>query len=147
MVRPATENDLEQLCHLFDAYRVFYRKTSDIEAAHKFLKDRIEKKESVIYVDEENEKLTGFTQLYPLFSSTRMQQSWLLNDLYVLPEFRGRDISKKLIAAARMLAKQTGAAGILLETEKTNDIGNRLYPAAGFQLYQETNFYWWENEQ
>lgn len=147
MVRQATENDLEQLCHLFDAYRVFYRKRSDIEAAHKFLKDRIAKKESVIYVDEENEKLTGFTQLYPLFSSTRMQRSWLLNDLYVLPEFRGRDISKKLIAAARLLAKQTGAAGILLETEKTNAIGNRLYPAAGFQLYQETNFYWWENEQ
>ncbi len=147
MVRPATENDLEQLCHLFDAYRVFYRKSSDIETARKFLKDRIEKKESVIYVYEENEKLTGLTQLYPLFSSTRMQRSWLLNDLYVLPEFRGRDISKKLIAAARLLAKQTGAAGILLETEKTNDIGNRLYPAAGFQLYHETNYYWWENEQ
>lgn len=146
MVRPATVYDLEQLCHLFDAYRCFYRKTSDIEAAHKFLKDRIEKKESVIYVDEEKEKLTGFTQLYPQFSSTRMQRSWLLNDLFVLPEFRGREISKKLIAAAKLLAKETGAAGVLLETEKTNDIGNQLYPSAGFQLYNETNFYWWENE-
>ena len=103
-------------------------------------------KESVIYVDEENEKLTGFTQLYPLFSSTRMQRSWLLNDLYVLPEFRGRGISKKLIAVARLLAKETGATGVLLETEKTNEIGNKLYPSAGFQLYNETNFYWWENE-
>ena len=146
MVRPATLNDLQQLCHLFDAYRRFYRKPPDIEGTNTFLKNRIEMKESVIYVDEENEKLTGFTQLYPLFSSTRMQRSWLLNDLYVLPEFRGRGISKKLIAVARLLAKETGATGVLLETEKTNEIGNKLYPSAGFQLYNETNFYWWENE-
>lgn len=147
MVRPATVNDLRQLCLLFDSYRLFYRKRSDLEGANAFLKNRIEKKESVIYVDEENKILTGFTQLYPQFSSTRMQRSWLLNDLYVLPEFRGRGISKKLIEAAKLLAKETGAAGLLLETEKANEIGNQLYPSAGFQLYDETNFYWWENEQ
>ncbi len=147
MIRPATVNDLQQLCNLFDAYRLFYRKTSDIVGANAFLKERIEKKDSVIYVDEENNKITGFTQLYPQFSSTRMLRSWLLNDLYVLPEFRGRGISKKLIAAAKQLAKETGAAGLLLETEKVNSIGNQLYPSAGFQLYNETNFYWWENVQ
>ena len=41
----------------------------------------------------------------------------------------------------------TGSAGLLLETEKANRIGNKLYPSAGFSLYDQTNFYWWENNE
>ncbi len=145
-IRQAKESDLEQLARLFDLYRIFYRKQSDLNAAIFFLKERLHKNESVIFVAEENESLIGFTQLYPQFSSTRMMRTWLLNDLYVLNEYRGRGISKQLIDAAKQLAKQTDAAGLLLETEKTNMVGNRLYPSAGFVLYSETNFYWWENK-
>ncbi|MDX2046574.1 MAG: GNAT family N-acetyltransferase [Chitinophagaceae bacterium] len=145
-IRQAKESDLEQLARLFDLYRIFYRKQSDLNAANFFLKERLHKNESVIFVAEENESLIGFTQLYPQFSSTRMMRTWLLNDLYVLNEYRGRGISKQLIDAAKQLAKQTDAAGLLLETEKTNMVGNRLYPSAGFVLYSETNFYWWENK-
>ena len=146
MVRPATLEDIQQLTALFDAYRIFYRKQTDIVAADKFLRERIEQKESVIFVDEVNAILTGFTQLYPLFSSTRMRRSWLLNDLFVLPVYRGLGISKKLIEAAKQLSNETGASGILLETEKSNTTGNRLYPSTGFQIYDDTNFYWWENK-
>ena len=144
MIRRANAGDIAQLAHLFDAYRIFYRKASDINGAAKFLEERIYKNESVIFVAEEKEILTGFTQLFPLFSSTRMQRSWLLNDLYVLPGFRGKGISKELIDAAKQHAFETDAAGILLETEKTNEVGNQLYPATGFVLYNETNFYWWD---
>ena len=146
MIRRATPNDLPQLSQLFDAYRIFYRKTPDITKAADFLNERMKKNESVIFVDDENGTLTGFTQLYPQFSSTRMQRSWLLNDLYVQPSFRGQGISKKLIEAAKQLARETKAAGLLLETEKTNSTGNQLYPSAGFVLYNETNFYWWDTK-
>src|SRR5882672_8652450 len=131
-VRKAVIDDLSQLAGLFNLYRIFYRKESDIESAKIFLRDRMQQHESVIYVAEENQKLIGFTQLYPQFSSTRMKRSWLLNDLYVLEEYRGKGISKQLIEAAKQLAKETTSAGLLLETEKTNIIGNHLYPSAGF---------------
>jgi GNAT superfamily N-acetyltransferase len=146
MIRRATTNDLPQLSQLFDAYRIFYRKPSDITGASEFLKERMKENDSVIFIDDENGTLTGFTQLYPQFSSTRMQRSWLLNDLYVHPTFRGKGISKKLIEAAKQLARGTNAAGLLLETEKTNITGNQLYPSAGFVLYNETNFYWWDSK-
>ncbi len=144
MIRRATTNDLPQLSQLFDAYRIFYRKSSDISRAADFISERMKENESVIFVDDENGTLTGFTQLYPQFSSTRMQRAWLLNDLYVHPAYRGKGISKKLIEAAKQLARETNAAGLLLETEKTNITGNQLYPSAGFVLYNETNFYWWD---
>jgi GNAT superfamily N-acetyltransferase len=86
-------------------------------------------------------------QLYPQFSSTRMKRSWLLNDLFVLKEHRERGISKQLIEMAKNLAVKTGAAGLLLETEKTNQIGNRLYLSTGFVMNETSNFYWWENRQ
>jgi len=144
-VRKAVIDDLSQLAGLFNLYRIFYRKESDIESAKIFLRDRMQQHESVIYVAEENRKLIGFTQLYPQFSSTRMKRSWLLNDLYVLEEYRGKGISKQLIEAAKQLAKETNSAGLLLETEKTNIIGNHLYPSAGFIFNNLTNFYWWDN--
>jgi GNAT superfamily N-acetyltransferase len=144
-IRNAVEEDLPQLAALFNLYRIFYRKESDYERAKSFLDERMKKKESEIYVAEEDDRLVGFTQLYPQFSSTRMKRSWLLNDLYVLQEYRGKGISRKLIGAAKLLAKETGSAGILLETEKTNAVGNQLYPSAGFEIYNQTNFYWWEN--
>jgi ribosomal protein S18 acetylase RimI-like enzyme len=144
-IRTATINDLPQLSKLFDLYRIFYRKQTDVGEAKKFLAERINNKESVIFVAEEENDLLAFTQLYPQFSSTRMNRTWLLNDLFVLKEHRERGISKQLIEMAKQLAIKTNAAGLLLETEKTNIVGNRLYPSTGFVINETSNFYWWEN--
>jgi len=89
--------------------------------------------------------LTGFTQLYPLFSSTRMKRYWLLNDLFVNENHRGKGHSKALIEKAKELCIATNACGILLETDKTNEIGNQLYPNCGFEQYTHANFYEWTN--
>lgn len=48
MTRKATAADLQQLAELFDQYRIFYHKESDIQAAEKFLAERIENKDSEI---------------------------------------------------------------------------------------------------
>ncbi|MBD3906694.1 GNAT family N-acetyltransferase [Chryseobacterium sp. Ch-15] len=146
MTRKATIQDLPQLSELFDQYRVFYHKDSDIPAAENFLKGRIENNDSEIFVAENDGKLVGFVQLYPLFSSTRMKRYWLLNDLYVNENYRGKGFSKQLIEEAKKHAKSTDASGILLETGKSNDIGNQLYPSCGFEIYDEVNFYEWTNK-
>jgi GNAT superfamily N-acetyltransferase len=146
IIRTATVNDLPQLSNLFDQYRIFYRKESAIEEAKIFLEERIQHNESIIFVAEQKDQLLGFTQLYPQFSSTTMKRIWLLNDLFVHKDQRGKGISKQLIERAKLLAADTNAAGLLLETEKTNTIGNKLYPSAGFVLNETSNFYWWTRE-
>ena len=143
--RKAELPDISQLAILFDEYRIFYHKKSNVEAAKNFLKERIENKDSEIFVSEENGILIGFVQLYPLFSSTRMKKYWLLNDLFVNKNFRGKGFSKALIEEAKELAKHSNACGILLETGKSNEIGNQLYPSCGFEMYDEVNFYEWTN--
>lgn len=143
--RKATFKDLEQLSALFDQYRIFYHKESDIPAAENFLKERIQNKDSEIFIAEKDGILTGFVQLYPIFSSTRMQRYWLLNDLYVNAGHRGKGYSKELIEAAKELCRSSNACGMLLETGKSNDVGNQLYPSCGFELYDSVNFYEWTN--
>lgn len=144
-IRVAKSTDLEQLAVLFDGYRVFYRKETDVQAAKAFLDARLTAKDSEIYVCEIEGVLTGFVQLYPLFSSTRMQKLWLLNDLFVNPDYRGKGISVALIERAKELVKDSGACGMFLETEKTNVVGNNLYPKTGFELNKGANYYEWNN--
>jgi GNAT superfamily N-acetyltransferase len=145
LIRKATEKDLRQVAELFDAYRVFYHKKSDLGAAKVFLRERLTAKDSVIFVCEnQDDKLVGFTQLYPLFSSTRMKRLWLLNDLFVDPDSRGKGVSIRLIERAKELAKDTDACGLILETGKNNKVGNKLYPKMGFTLNEASNFYEWD---
>jgi N-acetylglutamate synthase-like GNAT family acetyltransferase len=118
-IRKATINDLKFIVELFDKYRVFYEKESDKEKAKDFLSNRLKHNDSEIFVAETNNNLVGFVQLYPLFSSTRMQRLWLLNDLFVEEDHRGRGISKQLIEASKNLA-------LLLKNEKITHIYMRL---------------------
>ena len=69
-IRRAASTDLDALAVLFDAYRVFYEKKSDPEGARRFLEDRLQNNDSIVFLafDKHGEPL-GFTQLYPLFSS------------------------------------------------------------------------------
>jgi len=142
--RKATEQDLNQVAELFDAYRVFYRKTSDIDGAKSFINDRFKQNDSEIFIAEDaQQNIVGFTQLYPLFSSTRMQKLWLLNDLFVNQNARTKGVGIGLIEKAKELVVETKACGMFLETEKSNEIGNNLYPKTGFSYNSGSNFYEW----
>jgi GNAT superfamily N-acetyltransferase len=96
-----------------------------------------------MFICEVNNILTGFVQLYPLFSSVRVSKYWLLNDLFIDSEFRGKGYSKLLIDRAKELVLESGACGMMLETEKSNKIGNSLYPKTGFKINDLSNFYEW----
>ncbi len=141
----ATKEHLSLLVPVFDAYRVVYRKPSDTSAATQFLSDRLSNQDSVIYIAiADDASIKGFVQLYPLFSSTRMKRLWMLNDLFVMPQYRGQGISKLLIDAAKTLATNTNSCGLLLETEKNNSVANALYINTGFSLDNDHNYYSWD---
>ena len=142
-VREAKLSDLKNLSVLFNSYRMFYGKVSDIRVAEEFLKSRIENKDSKIFICEFNNELSGFVQLYPIFSSTRVSKYWLLNDLFVDINKRGKGYSKLLIERSKELVIESKACGMMLETEKSNDIGNLLYPSTGFKKNELCNFYEW----
>jgi len=134
-VREAAPEDLDCLAPLFDAYRQFYRQPPDLEGAHGFLADRIGAGESRIFLaEEEAGEALGFVQLFPSFSSVSMKRLWVLNDLFVHPAARGRGVARALMERARRLAIETGAKGLILETEPDNWRAKRLYEDLGYVL-------------
>lgn len=140
----ATLQDVGELSLLFDAYRTFYGKPSNIEGATNFLHDRIDNNESVVFLSRSSEgTIAGFVQLYPIFSSVRLKSAWLLNDLFVAQAWRGTGISLTLIEAAKNFSKDTGSCGLLLETDKSNLIANSLYRRTGFSIDEDHNYYFW----
>jgi GNAT superfamily N-acetyltransferase len=133
-------SDIPRLAPLFDAYRQFYEQASDLPGAAAYLTDRLERHESVIFLAEEATMPTaartspaGFTQLYPSFSSVSMCPHWILNDLFVSPEFRRLGVGAALLERARQFATGTGAKSMMLETAVTNKAAQALYESLGWK--------------
>ena len=133
-VRQATVQDMDMLTVLFDGYRQFYGKPSDLAGGRDFLTERFRHHESLILLacDEHGEGL-GFTQLYPLFSSARMVRTYLLNDLFVARQGRRQGVAAALLKAAAELAQTLGAASLSLSTAIDNVPAQALYESLGWQ--------------
>ncbi|WP_072679354.1 N-acetyltransferase [Arcobacter sp. LA11] len=138
IVKKANANDVKKLTKLFDSYRVFYNQESNLELAEVFLKERVEKDESVIfYVQNEKEEYLGFTQLYPSFSSVSAKSSWILNDLFVDENHRQKGIAKMLMNQATQMAIKSGSKGIFLQTALENKKAQTLYEELGYVKDEE----------
>lgn len=142
ITRAGTEQ-MDWIAPLFDAYRQFYRRPSDLAAARAFMTERLNRDESVLYlalVQTGNaSNAVGFVHLYPTFSSLSLRPQWILSDLYVTPEARQHGVGAALMNRAAKLARDTRADGLLLETATDNFAAQRLYESLGYK--RDTEFF------
>jgi GNAT superfamily N-acetyltransferase len=142
--RQAVLADLDLIAPLFDGYRCFYGKDSDPAIAHAFIAERLMLCDSVIFLAlDEAGNAMGFTQLYPSFSSVSARRIWILNDLFVTSQARGRGVGKALLDAARQYAIQTGAKRLVLSTAHDNP-AQKLYESQAY--VRDTGFLHYELE-
>ena len=132
-VRRATLADIDAVAPLFDAYRQFYHQPGDLDGARAYLAERLERGESVILLALVDGVPAGFTQLYPIFSSTTMQRAWLLNDLFVAPTARRAGVGRALLQRAHAFGQETHAKELMLQTAVDNLPAQRLYESLGWQ--------------
>lgn len=133
IIRKADMGDIKEVAVLFDQYRMFYKQDTDIGGAQKFLTERMQQNESVIFVAILDHIMVGFTQLYPIFSSVSMQRAWLLNDLFVAPEARGSGAADKLLKAAQQMGADTSSRWMVLQTATTNHRAQKVYERNGWK--------------
>jgi GNAT superfamily N-acetyltransferase len=133
----ATPADVGEVAPLFDAYRQFYKKPSDLEAARRFLFARLSKGESVLFLTHLAGRVVGFVHLYPVFSSINLTRQWILNDLYVVADARKQGVGRALMKRAHQLAEDTQADGLTLETAIDNLASQQLYESLGWKRDQE----------
>jgi ribosomal protein S18 acetylase RimI-like enzyme len=143
-IRRAEAADVPRIGPLFDAYRVFYEQPSDVAAASAFLRERIAREESVVYLAEDDAgTVVGFVQLYPFWSSTTTPPGklWLLNDLFVAETARRAGVARALMARAEQLARETHAVGLTLSTAVDNLRAQPLYESLGYERDTEFLYY------
>jgi ribosomal protein S18 acetylase RimI-like enzyme len=128
---------LPDLVPLFDAYRQFYRQASDLEGARAYLLDRLSQGEATVFIaylrGAAGPQAVGFTLLYDTFTSVAMKPLCILNDLYTIPEARGRGTGTALIARAREYAVAKGAFRLRLRTAHDNLTAQSVYEKLGFK--------------
>jgi len=141
-IRRAAIDDLPHLVPLYDGYRQFYRQPSEPGLAERFLRQRLTRGDSVIFLAEDDSGFLGFTQLYPIYSSISMGPAWVLNDLFVAPGARTGGVGRALLERARAHGLETGARWLSLSTEQTNVKAQRLYESLGW--VRDTEYYHYE---
>ncbi len=137
-IRRATVDDVDAIAPLFDHYRMFYQQPSDAPLARRFIGERLQRGESVIFVAEAGAKVVGFTQLFPSFSSVRAGRAWVLNDLYVDIAARRLGVARALLQSAADFARADGAIRLELETDHDNRSAQALYRHMGWEPYEGT---------
>lgn len=132
-IHKAGADDAVLVAPLFDAYRQFYGKRADPELAFRFVRDRLVKGESVIFIATNDlGRAIGFTQLYPSFSSVSAGRIFVLNDLFVSPEGRRTGVARALLQAAADFGKAEGALRLTLSTGRDNLAAQALYQNNGW---------------
>ena len=140
IIEKFTKNDLsllELVAKIFDQYRMFYGRNSDLLAAKNFLQERVVNEESQIFLAKDGEKIIGFMQLYFGFSSVRMEKVCILNDLYVDQDYRKRGVARALIQRAKEFCLENKLMKITLTTAKTNEGAQKLYESEGYEVEEE----------
>ena len=136
-VRQAVLADLAVLAPLFDGYRQFYGRPTDVAAAESFLRARFDHGESVIFLAHADGAPAGFTQLYPSFSSVSLARTFILNDLFVVPGQRRTGVGSALLRAATEHARSLGAVRVTLNTDIQNTSAQAVYEARGWNRDRE----------
>jgi GNAT superfamily N-acetyltransferase len=139
-IRQASIFDVDLLAPLFDAYRQFYRRPSDLELARQFLFARLRNDQSIVFLAvRQDDSAVGFAQLFPSFSSASAARIFILNDLYVLPDVRRQGVGSMLLAAAAQFGRAAGAVRLTLSTEIANQAAQAAYENAGW--VRQTDFH------
>lgn len=131
-IKQATITDLQQVSNLFAEYRLFYNQSFDIDLAETFIKNRLTKKDSVIFVAINNGQFAGFIQLYPSFTSVGLKEIWVLNDLFIKEHYRKNGIAQILINHVLDYSKKGERKKVVLSTAFDNIDAQRLYEKSGF---------------
>ncbi len=136
----AEPKHIPELARLFDLYRQFYQCEPDLDLATRFIRERIERSESDIFIATDGNKGLGFVQLYPSFCSVEAIKIYILYDLYVDADQRRSGLGERLMNRATEWARENGAARLDLLTAHSNTIGQHLYEKLGYEKVNQDFF-------
>ena len=143
-VRPIQLTDFPAWTPLWDGYNAFYGREGDTalpdEVTQATWQRFFDPNEPVFaLVAERAGGLVGITHFLSHRSTTRIELTCYLQDLFTLPAERGRGVGRALIQGVCEQAKSAGIKRVYWQTHETNAAGRMLYDKVakhfGFIVY------------
>ncbi|KQY81477.1 GNAT family N-acetyltransferase [Pelomonas sp. Root1444] len=144
-VRPLQTNDRAAWQPLWDGYNAFYGRAgetalpaaiTDMTWARFF--DAYEPLHALVAVGDDG-RLLGLVHFLFHRSTTRIEPTCYLQDLFTTPESRGRGVGRALIEAVYAAVRQAGGRRVYWQTHTTNATARALYDKLarhdGFIIY------------
>ena len=105
----ATENDCAEILNFINLLAEYEKMQNEVVATEELLKEWIfeKKKAEVIFAVEDGKKV-GFALFFHNFSTFLGRAGIYLEDLFVLPEFRGKGYGKALLQKLAAIAVERG---------------------------------------
>ena len=105
----ATENDCGEILHFINELAAYEKMSDDVVATEELLKEWIfEKQKAEVIFAVENGKKVGFALYFHNFSTFLGRAGVYLEDLFVMPEFRGKGYGKALLKELARIAVERG---------------------------------------
>lgn len=146
LIRPLRETDLTAWTPLWDGYNAFYGREGKTALAPEITKitwQRFFDPAEPVFalVAESGGKLLGLTHYLYHRSTTRIELTCYLQDLFTDPAARGQGVGRALIEGVYEQAKAAGIKRVYWQTHTTNSAGRLLYDKVaqhtGFLVYSQ----------
>jgi GNAT superfamily N-acetyltransferase len=145
-VRPVEPTDLAAWTPLWDGYNAFYGRAGatalSLAITAVTWSRFFDANEPVFALVAESEgRLVGLTHFLFHRSTTRIEPTCYLQDLFTAPDARGQGVGRALILGVYQAAKAAGIREVYWQTHTTNSAGRLLYDKvarhAGYIVYEQ----------
>jgi GNAT superfamily N-acetyltransferase len=146
LIRPVTQTDHEQWLPLWEGYNAFYGRSGPTALPAEVTRTtwgRFFDDEEPVHalVAEEDGRLVGVTHFLFHRSTTTVEPTCYLQDLFTDPALRGRGVGRALIEGVHAAARSAGSTRVYWLTHETNATAMRLYDRvavrSGFVVYRQ----------
>ena len=146
LVRPIEQRDYDAWKPLWDGYNAFYGRKDNtalpLEITQTTWRRFFDPNEPVFgLVAEAEGGLLGLTHYLFHRSTTRIELTCYLQDLFTAPAARGRGIGRALIEGVYLRARQAGIRRVYWQTQESNAVARLLYDRVarhlGFIVYSQ----------
>lgn len=137
------EEDLDDLLPLLRGYLAFYRSPQPDERMRELCRalaaDPDREGVQLLARDDDGTPV-GFATIFWSWSTTRGGRLAVMNDLFVVPQARGRGVADALILACRDRAAAAGVVALEWQTAPDNARAQAVYARVGAQRSQWVDY-------
>jgi ribosomal protein S18 acetylase RimI-like enzyme len=139
MIRPATVEDVPVIARLIRALAEYERLSDRVGFEEEKLREHLfgDPRYAEVLLAEDEGKVVGFALYFHNYSTFQGKPGMYLEDLFVLPEYRGKGYGKKLLVGLAKLAVERGCGSVRWVVLKWNEPSINFYEGLGATAMKE----------